>query len=196
MKPLFFQGQLFQGQPRNQKRQENSSSVTTLKSGLVMGLATLFIFGCKGREKSTTDLDGSGTPQVSQDKIDSTPMGFDAQGSDSQKIEGLSTIFFDYDKSSLSSESREALKKNSDWIKKNSKVTIQIEGHTDSRGSIEYNLALGERRANSVKAYLQSLGIPASRLKTISYGKERPLVASETEEAWAKNRRANFVPVQ
>ena len=73
---------------------------------------------------------------------------------------------------------------------------VQIEGHTDSRGSIEYNLALGERRANAVKSYLQSLGIPAARLKTISYGKERPLVTGESEDAWSKNRRANFVPVQ
>lgn len=123
-------------------------------------------------------------------------MNFDAQGSDSNKIAGLSTIYFDYDKSSLSAASREALKGNAEWIKKNSKVTVQIEGHTDSRGSIEYNLALGERRANAVKSYLQSLGVSAGRIKTISYGKERPLVTGESEEAWSKNRRANFVPVQ
>jgi peptidoglycan-associated lipoprotein len=180
----------------------SSGAVTSkqLRNVLFIGLASLMIFGCKGRDKSSSDTttpDAGTTPVVQQDAaVDSSPMNFDAQGSDSNKISGLSTVFFDYDKSTLSSTSREALKGNAEWMKKNSKVSIQIEGHTDSRGSIEYNLALGERRANAVKSYLQTLGIPASRMKTISYGKERPLVQGETEEAWAKNRRANFVPVQ
>lgn len=189
-----------QQQPVRQTVQ-NSSQNTVLKhtrNAFVIGLTSLLIFGCKGRDKTTSDA-GAGaesTPVTQDNKIDSTPMNFDAQGSDSNKIEGLSTVFFDYDKSTLSPESRETLKKNADWMKKNTKVNVQIEGHTDSRGSIEYNLALGERRANAVKAYLQTLGISASRLKIISYGKERPLVQAETEEAWSRNRRANFVPVQ
>ena len=170
----------------------------TFKQALFIGIASMMIFGCKGRDKSTTDsnMGGDGTPVVQDTSVDSTPMNFDAQGSDSNKIAGLSTVYFDYDKSTLSGTSREALKGNAEWMKANTKVNVQIEGHTDSRGSIEYNLALGERRANSVKAYLQSLGVPASRLKTISYGKERPLVSGESEDAWSKNRRANFVPVQ
>lgn len=168
----------------------------TFKQALFIGFASLMIFGCKGRDKSTTDSSmGGGTP-IQDTSVDSTPMNFDAQGSDSNKIAGLSTVYFDYDKSTLSGTSREALKGNADWMKANAKVNVQIEGHTDSRGSIEYNLALGERRANAVKSYLQSLGIPAARLKTISYGKERPLVSGESEDAWSKNRRANFVPVQ
>ena len=166
---------------------------------LLVGLTSILVFGCKGREKNTTDTttpETTSTPVVQDQPVESAPMNFDAQGSDSNKIAGLSTVFFDYDKSTLSAASKETLKGNADWMKKNTKVNIQIEGHTDSRGSIEYNLALGARRANAVKAYLQSLGIPAARLKTISYGKERPLVQGESEDAWSKNRRANFVPVQ
>ena len=176
-----------------------TSTSKQLRRVLFAVTTSLMIFGCKGRDKTTTTettMDGGSTPVVQETAVDSTPMNFDAQGSDSNKISGLNTVYFDYDKSTLSSSSRDALKGNADWMKSNSKVSVQIEGHTDSRGSIEYNLALGERRANSVKAYLQSLGISASRLKTISYGKERPLMSGESEDAWAKNRRANFVPVQ
>ena len=170
-----------------------------LLKGFTIGMTSLMIFGCKGRDKNTSDqstVDNGTTPVVQETAVESAPMNFDAQGSDSNKIAGLSTVYFDYDKSTLSQTSRDALKANSEWMKTNSKVNVQIEGHTDSRGSIEYNLALGERRANAVKSYLQSLGIPAARLKTISYGKERPLVTGESEDAWSKNRRANFVPVQ
>lgn len=168
-----------------------------IRNALFIGMTSLMIFGCKGRDKNTSDTSmESGTPVVQEGAVESAPMNFDAQGSDSNNIAGLTTVYFDYDKSTLSSSSRDALKSNADWMKSNASVTVQIEGHTDSRGSIEYNLALGERRANAVKSYLQTLGVAASRLKTISYGKERPLVTGDSEEAWSKNRRANFVPVQ
>ena len=126
--------------------------------------------------------------------IDSTPMSFDAAGSDSGKIDGLKTVNFEFDKSSLSASSKKVIQGNVEWMKNNAKTKVQIEGHCDSRGSIEYNVALGERRANAVKDYMISLGIPAARLATISYGEEKPVVSGENEEAWAKNRRANFVP--
>jgi peptidoglycan-associated lipoprotein len=124
------------------------------------------------------------------------PLETDVQGSDSGKIAGLSTVFFEYDKASLTEETRKKLAANADWIKGHPNFTIQVEGHTDSRGSVEYNLALGERRAKSVKAYLQTLGIEAKRVTIISYGKEKPLDPGDGEAAWAKNRRANFVPLQ
>jgi peptidoglycan-associated lipoprotein len=176
----------------------STSASQLVRNALLIGMTSLMIFGCKGRDKSTTDttVDQGTTTPVQETAVESAPMNFDAQGSDSNKIAGLSTVYFDYDKSTLSSSSRDALKGNAEWMKSNAKVSVQIEGHTDSRGSIEYNLALGERRANAVKAYLQSLGVPAARLKTISYGKERPIVSGESEDAWSKNRRANFVPVQ
>jgi len=120
---------------------------------------------------------------------------FDATGSDSGQIAGLSSVNFDYDSSTLSSDSRRRLAENAEWIKTNGSTTVQIEGHCDSRGSVEYNLALGERRAKSVKNYLVSLGIDSKRLTIISYGEEKPIAMGESEEAYAKNRRANFVPL-
>jgi peptidoglycan-associated lipoprotein len=120
---------------------------------------------------------------------------FDAAGSDSGKISRLSTVNYDYDSSTLSSDSRRRLAENAEWIKGNMKATVQIEGHCDSRGSVEYNLALGERRAKSVKNYLVSLGIDSKRLTIISYGEEKPIATGESEDAYAKNRRANFVPL-
>jgi peptidoglycan-associated lipoprotein len=95
----------------------------------------------------------------------------------------------------LSSETRKDLAENAEWIKANPKVTVQIEGHCDSRGSVEYNLALGERRAKAVKNYLVSLGLNSKRMTIISYGEEKPVATGDSEEAYAKNRRANFVPL-
>ncbi|MFN8791728.1 MAG: peptidoglycan-associated lipoprotein Pal [Bdellovibrionales bacterium] len=164
----------------------------------IISATALFIFGCKGRDKSTTDSANAGGAGAMTETapVDSTPMNFDAQGSDSGNIAGLATVYFDFDKSNLSEESRNTLKSNAEWMKKNKNVRVQIEGHTDSRGSIEYNLALGERRANAVVSYMKSLGIPANRMSVISYGEEKPIMSGENENAWAKNRRGNFVPAQ
>lgn len=105
----------------------------------------------------------------------------------------LKMIHFDFDKYDIRPGEAEILKDNAAVLKKFSTVKIQIEGHCDERGTTEYNLALGERRANSTKRYLISLGIPADRISTISYGEERPLDPSHNEDAWTKNRRAQFV---
>src|SRR5690606_10258475 len=90
-------------------------------------------------------------------------------------------------------DARRALQSNSDWLQQNPSSTVQIEGHCDERGTIEYNLALGERRANAAKRYIVRLGVDASRLSTISYGEERPANSGSSESAWAENRRAEFV---
>lgn len=105
----------------------------------------------------------------------------------------LKDIHFDFDKYDIRSGDTEILKENAELLMKFTNVKIQIEGHCDERGTAEYNLALGERRANSVKKYLISLGIPPDRISTISYGEERPLDPGHNEEAWAKNRRAHFI---
>jgi peptidoglycan-associated lipoprotein len=105
----------------------------------------------------------------------------------------LKDIHFDYDKYDVRRVDEEILRENAAFLKKNPKMKIQIEGHCDERGTVEYNLALGERRANSMKRYLVSLGIASDRISTISYGKERPLDPGHNEEAWAKNRRAHIV---
>lgn len=105
----------------------------------------------------------------------------------------LKDVHFDFDKYDIRPADAEILKENAAFLKKNPAVKIQIEGHCDERGTVEYNLALGERRANSTKKYLTNLGISLDEISTISYGEERPLDPGHTEEAWAKNRRAHFV---
>lgn len=97
-------------------------------------------------------------------------------------------VFFDFDKSVIKPEGRTTLQRQSDWLKKYANFTVTIEGHCDERGTREYNLALGERRATAARNALVALGIPASRIKTISYGKERPIVLGSNEAAWAQNR--------
>ncbi len=102
-------------------------------------------------------------------------------------------IFFDYDKSDLSPEARATVEALAAWMASYPATTIGIEGHCDERGTREYNLALGERRASSVHDYLVALGVDSGRLSTISYGKERPGVLGSNEESWAQNRRGTFV---
>lgn len=102
-------------------------------------------------------------------------------------------VMFEFDSIRLSSEAQEILRKKAQWLKANPKATVTIEGHCDNRGTNEYNLALGDRRAHSAKVFLIDLGIAEDRIQTISFGEERPIDPAETEEAWAKNRRAHFV---
>lgn len=99
-------------------------------------------------------------------------------------------VFFDTDVHTLDAEARSVLDSQARWLLANPSVNVTIEGHADERGTREYNLALGDRRANSVKNYLISRGVPSSRLSTVSWGKERPEALGSTEEAWARNRRA------
>jgi peptidoglycan-associated lipoprotein len=102
-------------------------------------------------------------------------------------------VYFDYDESNLSDDTRDKLSRNADLLKSNAQFSITIEGHADSRGTSEYNLALGERRANAVRDYLTSLGVAATRMRTISYGKERPVCTEEVESCWSQNRRGHMV---
>lgn len=105
----------------------------------------------------------------------------------------IQTVYFDFDKYDLSDQTRQTLRVNAEVLKSNAQYNIKIEGHCDERGSIEYNLALGERRANAVRQYLASLGVNESRMRIVSYGEERPADGGHTESAWAKNRRAETV---
>lgn len=105
----------------------------------------------------------------------------------------LGTVYFAFDSSELSETARRTLRSNADWLKAQDDAGVVIEGHCDERGTIEYNLALGERRADSVRDYLSSLGIQRSRMRIITYGEERPVDPGHTEAAWSKNRRAAFV---
>lgn len=160
----------------------------------ILAIAISFV-NCRGKQEKPEDSTPTDTTATQESPaVDSAAMSFDAAGSDSGKIDGLKTVFFDYDKSTISAEAKKTIQGNVEWMRKNAGTKVQIEGHCDNRGSIEYNVALGERRANAVKDYMMSLGIAGNRLATISYGEEKPLVSSENESAWKRNRRANFVP--
>src|SRR5688500_2270887 len=105
----------------------------------------------------------------------------------------LADVFFDYDQSGVRDDGRAPLQKNADWLKRWASTQISVEGHADSRGSSEYNLALGSRRATSVKDYLVNLGIPGNRITVVSKGKEQPFCTNSTEECWQQNRRGHFI---
>ena len=108
----------------------------------------------------------------------------------------LSDIHFDYNDYSVRAQDGEILKSNADWMGKNSAARVQIEGHCDNRGTEEYNIALGAKRAQAAKDYLETLGVTADRMSTISYGKELPVCTEDTDECWAQNRRDHFVVQQ
>ncbi|MEK6562491.1 MAG: peptidoglycan-associated lipoprotein Pal [Candidatus Binatota bacterium] len=105
----------------------------------------------------------------------------------------LKDIYFNYDKYDLKTEARETLKANANWLKTNASARVEIEGHADERGTNEYNLALGAKRAQAARDYLATLGISKERLSTISYGEELPVCKEQNEECWQKNRRGRFV---
>lgn len=108
-------------------------------------------------------------------------------------VKELSRIHFDFDKSAIKSEYKTTLESNAQWAKQHTRSDVVIEGHCDERGSTEYNIALGWRRARSAKNYMVSLGVDADRLSTKSYGEERPLCTESNESCWWKNRRAEFL---
>lgn len=108
----------------------------------------------------------------------------------------LQKVYFNFDSADLSEDSRSTLTKNADYLSKQSGVKVRIEGNSDERGSDDYNMALGERRAKAAKDYLVNLGIASDRLSTISYGEEKPVDPGHDEEAWAENRRAEFVIIK
>ena len=109
------------------------------------------------------------------------------------KDSALKEIFFEFDRYDLSADARASLKAAADWLKKNSTARIEVEGHCDDRGTNEYNLALGAKRAQTAKDYLETLGVAAGRLSTISYGEEIPVCREHSESCWSKNRRDRFV---
>jgi len=108
---------------------------------------------------------------------------------------GADTIYFDTDRYNIDNEDSAALRRQAEYMLQYASASATVEGHADERGTRDYNLALGERRANAAKNYLVSLGVPANRLRTVSYGKERPVATGSTEQAWARNRRSVTVMI-
>jgi len=154
-----------------------------VKRGL--GLAAIVcaaLVGCSSdKGPAPTSNTGFGTEQ--------TPPARTGTAADSSMFR---TIYFDFDKSDLRADAREGLQSNATYLKSSSSTQVTIEGNTDNRGSNEYNLALGKRRADAAYKYLVDLGIESSRMTTVSFGEEKPAVEGNNELAWAKNRRDDF----
>ncbi len=165
---------------------------------LTGALLVFFIAACSTTPKDTADSSGSGSSssssEVSSSGSDSSSDASSASiepGSQEDLIVNVGDrVFFNYDSSELDSDAQELLQDQVAWLKQYSGVSVIIEGHCDERGTREYNLALGEKRAQSVKNYLIGLGISSDRVSTISYGKERPAVVGSNDGAWAQNRRS------
>ena len=167
---------------------------------LTSGLLVFFLAACSTTPKDTADSSGSGSSTSSSEVSTSGSDDSGETSSESASIEPGSQedlivnvgdrVFFNYDSSELDSDAQELLQDQVAWLKQHSNVSVIIEGHCDERGTREYNLALGEKRAQSVKNYLISLGISSERVATISYGKERPAVVGSNDGAWAQNRRS------
>lgn len=152
-------------------------------------LALLLAVGCSSKPKNQQDDAAAVGSEGNNEGLSLELNG----SSDVGNAGGLKTVYFAFDSSSLDSDAKTSLQNNADFLKKMASVDIQIEGHADERGGRQYNLALGERRAKSVRDMLVALGVPAKRISVISYGSERPVAEGSDESSWAKNRRANFV---
>lgn len=167
-----------------------------IASAALVGLAIVLALapGCSSRKKVSSGAQIEPPPAESNlpsssDNDKAPPPSPEMTG---ERL-SLEDAFFDFDDFSLRTDAKSALEKDGKYLEKNSATRIVIEGHCDERGSVEYNLALGEKRARAAKDYLVSYGIPTTRLTTISYGKERPFDTGHDESSWAKNRRAHII---
>ena len=177
---------------------------------MLIGLIMLAA-GCAPSAAKKTDTDASAsagsTPRVStspspgegkrdaarESTTDRSSLGDLQEGKSSESTGPLKDILYDYDSHSLRADAREILRANANWLKGNQAARVEIEGHCDERGTNEYNLALGAKRAQAAKDFLATLGIGADRLSTISYGEEIPVCKEASETCWQRNRRARFV---
>ncbi len=157
-----------------------------ISTGLKLAaVAAVFVLaGCTTKPQAVAT-----TPPPEQAPVQQAPSIVPGSAEDLRVNVG-DTVHFDYDKYDIKDNDRAILQKQAAWLQQYPSVRVTIEGHCDERGTREYNLALGARRANAVKEYLVSLGVSAARLDTISYGKERPICTESTEDCWAQNRRA------
>ncbi len=159
-------------------------------------LALALAGGCSS-QKEAQPAQGAGGPGMGENGVGAgggSSLGQFQKGMLGQGGQGpLSDIHFDYNDYSIRAQDGEILKSNADWLSKHPQSRVQIEGHCDNRGSEEYNLALGAKRAQAAKDYLTTLGVAADRMSTISYGKELPLCTEDTDDCWAQNRRDHFV---
>ena len=171
-------------------RQRFTKGEDMLKKFMCLMAALVMVSACDttGTDDGTGGADGSGA---------GGKMGVARPGTQEDLVVNVGDrVFFGFDKSDLTAEARATLDRQASWLKKYATAKITMEGHCDERGTREYNLALGERRATAAKNYLVAAGITADRVKTVSYGKERPAVLGSNEASWAQNRRAVSVIAQ
>ncbi len=170
----------------------------------VVVMAGLIATGCETAKEDKASAEGSGAAAAPQTSVaPAGPMSSSSRvepGVRPGSAEDFQTqvgdrVFFGFDRFDLTPEARDVLEQQSEWLKRFPDITVSVAGHTDERGTREYNLALGERRANSVKNYLVALGIEPNRIRTVSYGKEQPVDPRSAEDAWSKNRRGVTVPL-
>ena len=170
---------------------------------LVIFLGGLGLAACETTPGDTSSVAGGGTSAATGSSQGSAPRDTIAsrivpagprRGSQEDLVTNVGDrVFFDFDSIQLRVDARATLEKQADWLRQNAAVAIWIEGHADERGTREYNLALGERRASAIRDYLVALGVNQNRMTTRSFGKERPVDPSSTKEAWNKNRRGVVV---
>jgi peptidoglycan-associated lipoprotein len=160
---------------------KTASRSLTVLAALVLAMALGACAQNKPKQETT------GTPETTSADISS-----ESADSDSGKAMGLETVHYAYDSSGLDKGAKATLTNNAQILKDHASLRIQIEGHCDERGGIQYNIALGDRRASAAKAFIVNQGVNGDRISTISYGKEKPIDPGHDESAWAKNRRANF----
>ncbi len=166
------------------------------KSVLILTIlaATLTLSSCASNKKKTDGVDNTNVDTTTLDNGNNSGMALELNGdSDSSRAGNLKTVYFDYSSAVLTSSTRDALENNAKFLKENTSVKVQVEGHCDERGSVQFNLALGEKRAKSVRDFLVSQGISSNRITVISLGKEKPVAFGHEEDAWSQNRRGNFV---
>jgi peptidoglycan-associated lipoprotein len=161
------------------------------------GLVALGLILCAGCSSKTKGLQGEGSGVGSESNLGS--QGSLEQFKNTGTLSGsgpLSDIHFGYNTYNIESQDGSVLKQNASWLQSNPKTRVQVEGHCDERGSEEYNIALGAKRAQAAKDYLETLGVEGSRISTISYGKELPMCTDHDESCWQQNRRDHFVVQQ
>ncbi len=163
------------------------------RSTFLVVLLSLILSACATKTTTTTTTETTETTETAIKKLDAQIQADVYTGEDTVKYlaEGVpDRVFFATNESVLTTASRDTLRKQAAWLRKNSDVTVVLEGHCDERGTREYNLALGERRANAAKDYLMTYGVSSDRISIVSYGKERPVDSGSSPLAWSKNRRA------
>jgi len=169
---------------------------------LVAMLGALALTACETTSDDTGSAQGGGSGSgngssssavASSELASRTPAGARAGTQEDLVVNVGDRVFFALDSHQLQPDARVTLEKQADWLRQNPVVTVAVEGHADERGTRDYNLALGERRATAVRDYLVALGIDANRMKTVSFGKERPVDPRSTKDAWMKNRRGVMV---